>query len=210
MLGADPTRKAGWEIAPCRGGTAASLFRRIVRHEAALRPARPALANWLRSARSGRAVIVTLAAALAGCSSGMGPHRGSLAAAAPLTTQSRAAPRAKVASPPDQPAGRPMVGVASWYERGPHLHRTCSGEPLQNDRLTAASPSLPVGTRARVSLVHGKRSVVVKVNDCMPKRDHRILDLSVAAARRLRIIRQGVAEVRVTPITSHPEQLSSR
>lgn len=210
MLGPDPTRKAGWAIVACGGGKAASFFGRVTRHRAAMQSDRAAAVRGFRAAPSARLAIVSLAAALAACSTGMKPDRGPLAAATTFTTQPPATPRKPHASSAYRPAGRPMVGVASWYQRGPHLRRTCSGEPLQNDRLTAASPNLPVGTRARVSLVHGNRAVVVKVNDCMPPGDHRIIDLSVAAARRLRIIRQGVAKVRVTPITRRPVQLSSR
>lgn len=94
------------------------------------------------------------------------------------------------------------VGLASWYAAGPHLRRTCTGEPLINGHLTAASAVLPAGTWARVALVDGERSVIVRVNDCMPH-EKRIIDLSVAAARKLGIIERGTALVRVTPIAAN-------
>lgn len=169
-------------------------------------PARATIAPSLRRrSAAGRSLpisvmaVIAVAATLAGCSPRTSPQ-----------DASRATPKAAIASTRAPPVRRPRIGIASWYRRGPHLHRTCSGAPLRNDQLTAASPSLPTGTRARVSLLHGHRSVIVEVTDCMPASDHRIIDLSVAAARRLRIIRRGIAEVRVTPISPQPIELSSR
>ena len=68
--------------------------------------------------------------------------------------------------------------------------------------MTAASPSIPVGTRVRVSLAddgQDDRSIIVRVNDCMPH-GHRILDLSEGAAAQLGLVNLGVAEVNVTPV----------
>jgi rare lipoprotein A len=95
--------------------------------------------------------------------------------------------------------GPSVVGMASWYRRGPRLVRTCTGEPLLNDRLSAASPVLPMGTRVRVTRLDGDRSVVVRVNDCMP-RGRRMIDLSEEAARELGLLQCGVALVRITPV----------
>ena len=63
--------------------------------------------------------------------------------------------------------------------------------------LTAASPSIPPGTQVRVSRISDGRSIVVRVNDCMP-RGHRIIDLSQAAAEELGLVGSGVAKVTVT------------
>jgi rare lipoprotein A len=96
-----------------------------------------------------------------------------------------------------QAASAPVVGVASWYRPGPGLHRTCGGEVFSPDTFTAASPFIPLGTQVRVSDIRNGRSVVVQVDDCMP-RGHRIIDLSEAAAEELGMIRRGIAKVAVT------------
>lgn len=56
-----------------------------------------------------------------------------------------------------------------------------------------------MGTVVRVALLHEDRSVIVRIDDCMP-RGHRIIDLSVEAARELGLLERGVALVRVTPV----------
>ncbi len=110
-----------------------------------------------------------------------------------------------VAAPVADPApelvamARPRVGVASWYRVGRGLHRTCSGEMLDNKALTAASPTLPMGTTVRVARLDGGASVLLTVNDRMP-RGRRILDVTEAAARRLGLMGSGVATVSVTPV----------
>jgi rare lipoprotein A len=93
-----------------------------------------------------------------------------------------------------------MFGTASWYRPGPGLHRTCTGEVFTGNGMTAASHTIPVGTQVRVALLDDdSRSIVVRVDDCMP-RGRRILDLSEGAAARLGLVSLGVARVTVTPV----------
>lgn len=92
-----------------------------------------------------------------------------------------------------------MFGTASWYRPGPGLHRTCTGEAFTGSAMTAASHTIPVGTQVRVALLDDSRSIVVRVNDCMP-RGRRILDLSEDAATQLGLMSMGVARVTVTPV----------
>jgi rare lipoprotein A len=66
--------------------------------------------------------------------------------------------------------------------------------------LTAAHPSLPFGTRLRVTNLKNGRAVVVRVNDRGPFAKDRIIDLSKAAAMRLGMIEDGVADVSVAPV----------
>lgn len=97
--------------------------------------------------------------------------------------------------------GPAMTGTASWYSPGPGLHHTCSGQVFNGSGMTAASHTIPLGTKVRVALLNNEnRSIIVRVNDCMGH-GRRILDLSKAAARQLGIISAGVAEVSVTPVT---------
>jgi rare lipoprotein A len=65
--------------------------------------------------------------------------------------------------------------------------------------LTAAHPWLPFGTRLRVTLAGTNRSVIVVVTDRLPP-GHRVVDLSMAAAAELGIIRRGIAPVALTPV----------
>lgn len=142
-------------------------------------------------------VLVLLVAGLAACAAGP-THEDAVARGTPVAPAPDAGDHSThVASAVS--AGPSVVGIASWYRRGPHLNRTCAGNLLSDDELTAASPSLPVGTEARVTLLDAGRSVIVRVNDCMP-RGHRVIDLSVAAARQLGMLQRGVAMVRVTPV----------
>ncbi len=79
------------------------------------------------------------------------------------------------------------------------MRRTCTGAVFTRGGMTAASHTIPLGTQVRVTLPDEDRSVIVTVDDCMP-RNHRILDLSEGAAEDLGIVRMGVAHVIVTPV----------
>jgi len=87
--------------------------------------------------------------------------------------------------------------VASYYGRAHDGRRTASGEIFHMDEMTAAHRSLPFGTRVRVTNLANGRQAVVRINDRGPFRRGRIIDLSYAAARKLGLVRRGVARVRV-------------
>jgi len=106
-------------------------------------------------------------------------------------------PRSRATSRPRKP-GDVQRGYASWYGRDFHGRPTASGERFDRNKLTAAHRTLPLGSRVRVVHSGNGRSVVVRINDRGPYSKRRVLDLSGAAARRLRMIDQGVA-----PITLH-------
>ena len=88
-------------------------------------------------------------------------------------------------------------GEASYYADDYAGQTTASGEPFDPGALTAAHPSLPFGTRVRVTRVDEAESVTVRINDRGPYADDRIIDLSEAAARRIDMISEGVVEVRL-------------
>lgn len=88
-------------------------------------------------------------------------------------------------------------GRASWYGPGFHGRRTANGEIFNQNALTAAHPSLKFGTRVKVTNLNNNRSVVVRINDRGPYAGGRVIDLSAAAARSLKMIKSGVAPVRV-------------
>ena len=85
-------------------------------------------------------------------------------------------------------------GVASFYGEG---LRTASGEKFDPNELTAAHPTLPFGTRLRVTNVTNGRSVVVRVNDRGPFVAGRVVDVSHSAAETLGMIGSGTAKVKV-------------
>jgi rare lipoprotein A len=91
-------------------------------------------------------------------------------------------------------------GLASWYGRKFHGRRTSSGEPYDMYAMTAAHPTLPIPSYARVRNPANGREVVVRVNDRGPFHPGRIIDLSYTAALRLGVLR-GVAPVEVERIT---------
>ncbi|MFW6193084.1 MAG: septal ring lytic transglycosylase RlpA family protein, partial [Gemmatimonadota bacterium] len=96
-------------------------------------------------------------------------------------------------------------GTASWYGPGFHGRPTASGEAFDMEAMTAAHPSLPLGTRVRVTVVETGRNTSVRVNDRGPFVDDRILDVSRAAARRLGFLEAGKARVRVEVVEPPPE-----
>lgn len=96
-------------------------------------------------------------------------------------------------------AGKSLAacGTASFYGHndGFHGRRTASGEKFNKWALTAASRTLPLGSRVRVTDQKTGRSVVVRINDRGPYTGGRILDLSYAAFSKLRSPSQGLARV---------------
>jgi len=91
-------------------------------------------------------------------------------------------------------------GVASWYGRKFHGQKTSIGEVYDMFAMTAAHPTLPLPSYARVTSVANGRSVVVRVNDRGPFLHGRVIDLSYAAATRLDIAQRGSGEVVVESI----------
>ena len=91
-------------------------------------------------------------------------------------------------------------GRASWYGKRFHGNKTSSGEVYDMYRMTAAHPTLPIPSYARVTNLANGRSVVVRINDRGPFHAGRIIDLSYAAAYRLGYIAAGSAQVEVEAI----------
>jgi len=91
-------------------------------------------------------------------------------------------------------------GVASWYGRKFHGEKTSTGEIYDMYALTAAHPTLPLPSYARVTGIATGRSVIVRVNDRGPFLHDRVIDLSYAAAHRIGIAQKGSGEVEVEAI----------
>ena len=94
-----------------------------------------------------------------------------------------------------------QTGLASFYSRKLHGRQTASGDTFRNDELVAAHPRYPFGTKARVTNLENGESVVVRITDRGASRANRregvIIDLSQAAAARLRMKKDGRVRVRV-------------
>lgn len=91
-------------------------------------------------------------------------------------------------------------GIASWYGKKFHGQNTSIGEVYDMYAMTAAHPTLPIPSYARVTNVATGKSVVVRVNDRGPFLHERIMDLSYVAAYKLGYINNGSAEVEVESI----------
>ena len=90
-----------------------------------------------------------------------------------------------------------QVGTASWYGEYFDGKQTASGEEYDMFEMTAAHPTLPLGSYVRVTNLRNGRAVVVKVNDRGPIVAGRIIDLSYGAARVLEFQERGLQKVRL-------------
>lgn len=88
-------------------------------------------------------------------------------------------------------------GEASYYGARFHGRMTASGEPFDKDALTAASPTLPLGSHATVTNRETGKSVQVEVTDRMPSKTGRVIDLSERAAEHIGMKESGTALVRI-------------
>lgn len=91
-------------------------------------------------------------------------------------------------------------GKASYYGNKFHGRRTSDGSRYHKDSLTCAHRTLPFGTLLKVRNQKNGREVVVKVTDRGPFGPGRIVDLSMAAAREIGMVQQGVVPVEVTRV----------
>ena len=98
-------------------------------------------------------------------------------------------------------------GIASWYGRRYHGKKTSSGEIYDMYAMTGAHPTLPIPSYVRVTNPANKRSVIVRINDRGPFKHDRLIDLSYAAAYKLRLVGQGSGHVQIEWIDTSPEAL---
>ncbi|NIJ39753.1 rare lipoprotein A [Parvibaculum indicum] len=147
----------------------------------------------------GLVALAPLAMALAACSGTPSPSSGSIPSSAGTAHY-------KVGNPyrigsiwyyPKEDTGYDHTGIASWY--GPQFHgkRTANGEIFDENKLTAAHPTLPLPVLVRVTNLENGKSLIVRVNDRGPFAAGREIDLSKEAAKELGYMRQGTTKVRV-------------
>jgi rare lipoprotein A len=105
-----------------------------------------------------------------------------------------------LAEPSIPPSATPLateVGKASWYGPPYHNRRGSNGEVYNMHAMTAAHRTLPLGSIVRVTNLKTGQSALVRITDRGPFIPGRVLDLSLAAARKLDVYQPGIAEVRV-------------
>jgi rare lipoprotein A len=99
-----------------------------------------------------------------------------------------------------QPYKHKLKGTASYYHNKFNNRKTSSGETFHNINYTAAHKTMPLGTWVIVTRLSNRLYVIVKVNDRLPPDSKRTIDLSQAAARKLKMIQRGLAKVKIEVI----------
>jgi len=116
------------------------------------------------------------------------------------STQKDTGEPSKTTSPEQGSVTKPMhkeVGEASWYGPGLHGKETANGETFNQKELTAAHPSLPMGTKAKVTNLENGKNVDVRINDRGPFAEDRVIDVSKAAAKKLDMQEDGTTQVKI-------------
>lgn len=90
------------------------------------------------------------------------------------------------------------VGQASWYGPGFHGKKTANGEIYNQNAMTAAHKTLPLGSVVEVKNLKNGKKITVRINDRGPFKPGRIIDLSHEGAKRIDMLNDGVVKVRVT------------
>jgi len=137
------------------------------------------------------ALGLTVAFLAVGAGAARGPN---ISAATPIAKTASAEPVFSVH--PGKPTPY-QVGTASWYGEDFDGKPTASGEPYDMFGMTAAHPTLPLGSYVKVTNLHNGKTVVVKVNDRGPVVAGRIIDLSMSAAEALDFKAHGIQRVRL-------------
>jgi len=146
-----------------------------------------------RRLAEGLAVILSVASLGAGAASGPNSLEAAKVTKPPVTATGGQKTR-KTSSPKSKAY---EVGTASWYGEYFQGKTTASGEPFDMRDLTAAHPSLPLGTFVKVTNLRNGKAVVVRINDRGPVVDGRIIDLSREAASALGFKARGLQTVRL-------------
>jgi rare lipoprotein A len=105
----------------------------------------------------------------------------------------------KIAGKTYYPSEQPYsaLGTASWYGSDFHGRRTANGEVFDRTSITAAHPTMPLPSYARVTNLKNERSIIVRVNDRGPYHGGRVMDVSQRAAEALDFKSAGTAKVKV-------------
>ena len=128
--------------------------------------------------------------------------------------QAPAAAEAAPATADVAPAAAALAGAAgetgqlAWYGRKFAGRKTASGEAYNPEALTMAHKTLPFGTRVKITNTKNGKSVTVRVNDRGPTQADRVGDVSLAAARKLGMLKPGVIEAELVVVGAAPAKKS--
>ncbi len=150
-------------------------------------------------------IIVSALAISSGCA-----HQQPARAATPGSAPNAASKKNSQTSAPQTAAakiGETETGFASWYGNPYHGRRTASGEIYDMEQLTAAHRTLPFQTWVEVTDLDNGKKVDVRITDRGPFVDGRVIDLSLAAARKIEMVGPGVAKVKLRVIRA-PRELT--
>lgn len=163
------------------------------------------------------AAVGVAAAALAGCNATTANNKFGVTASPRVVAFGEPVPSGggsyKVGKPyriagktyvPREEPGYDQVGLASWYGADFHGRKTANGEIFDSTSLSAAHPTLPLPTYARVTNLDNGKSVVVRINDRGPFAHNRLIDLSKRTAEILEFKHMGTAKVRVQYVGAAP------
>lgn len=89
------------------------------------------------------------------------------------------------------------TGLASYYAKRFNGRRTSSGETFNHQKLTCAHKTFPFGTVLVITNLRNNKKVTVKVNDRLPQKSKRTVDLTLRAAKELDFIAQGLTKVKI-------------
>ncbi len=141
--------------------------------------------------------IRTLAASAAAIVLAFAPLAHAQPASAPVVAPAPVAAPAADKAPAAVSDTTAADGKVAYYGRKFAGRKTASGERFNPNALTMAHKTLPFGTLVRVTNTKNKRSVVVRVNDRGPTNPGLVGDLSIAAAKKLNMLRSGVVDARL-------------
>jgi len=100
-----------------------------------------------------------------------------------------------------------LTGIASYYHDKFHGRRMANGELHSKNKYTAACNVLPLNKWVRVTSLTNNKVVIVKITDRMARNNKRLIDLSFAAAEKLKMTRQGLRKVKVELLTNYSPTL---
>lgn len=138
--------------------------------------------------------LIAAAAVVAACSF-------TLPAWAQVTAKTEAQARAVQKKLKADTTGKKRRGEASYYHHNFYGKKMADGTKMNPNGINAASKTLPLGTKARVTNLENGKSAVVEIRDRGPYAEGRIVDVSPATAKKLDMHEEGLADVEVAPIS---------
>ncbi len=103
----------------------------------------------------------------------------------------------KSPSSPSKKNTKTLFGQASYYAQKFEGRKTASGQIFSHKKFTAACNSLPLGTFIKVTNLKNGKTVIVQTNDRLNKKTKRLIDLTMAGAKRLGFVKAGLTRVKV-------------